>query len=141
LRCGSAQRGQVVEDVEASAKGREHEIVFAFLNHEIANLNRRESSAEAGPLLPAVPGEPETELGADVEHVRILRIVDQRVDGSFRRKIARDRSPAATEIGALEEIGFVIAGHVAVECGVHRARVVARRHHARDLRGVRHAGE
>ena len=65
------ERRVVVQDVEAPAERREDEVVLAFLHRQVAHGNGGEVVAQADPLLAAVDGEEQAELGADEEEIGI----------------------------------------------------------------------
>ena len=96
----AAQRLKVIEDVEAAAEGREDEVVLALLDREIAHLDRRQAALQLDPLLAAVGGEEEAELGAGEEEVPVARILDEGVDRAALRQVAGDRDPALAAVGA-----------------------------------------
>ena len=64
-RLDRAQWCVVVEDVDAAAKRPDDQIVFTLLNIQVANCNRRQTTFQLNPLLPAINGKEETELGSD----------------------------------------------------------------------------
>ena len=98
----------VVEDVEAAAERREHEIVLAFLDRHIAHGNRRQVRAQPNPLLAAVNGKEQTELGPDEEQVGVDVILGKREHRVIVRQIAGDR-PAPAAVGALVDVRLEVA--------------------------------
>ena len=121
------ERRVVVENVEAAAKGGEDQIVLAFLNGEVADGNGGKIAAQADPLLAAVDGEEQAELGADEEEIGVDGVLSDGERGAIGGEVAADGSPIRAAIGALQDVGLEVVVLVVVKECVDGIRVVASR--------------
>ena len=145
LRAQGAQRRDVVDDPDAAAVRGDDEVVVARLDDEVAHGDRGELVAlEAGPGLAAVDRDPQAELGAEEQQVRLLRVFldDVRVAADAACVLRRDeRLPGLAVVARHVEPRVVIAERVAVERRVSRGRIVPARLDPADPRGLRQALE
>ena len=74
-----AQQGVVVEDVDATTEGADHEILLAALDLEVAYGDGRKIAGEGMPVLAAVLGEVHAELRTHEEQVRVDVVLHDRV--------------------------------------------------------------
>jgi hypothetical protein len=118
------QRGVVVEDIEAAAKGRPHQIVLPLLDGEIPERDVWHPAGELDPTAAAVDGEKDAKLGADKKQLRSLVVLDDPPDDVTIRQIAGDRPPGPAPVGALQHIGIEISPFVVVEHHVRSVGIV-----------------
>jgi hypothetical protein len=62
-------------------------IVFAFLNHQVANLNCRQTAAHLNPLASAVNADEETKLSSGKQKILIHMVFGDRPDRPISRKV------------------------------------------------------
>ena len=109
-----AQRRDVIDDPDAAAMGCQHQVVVPRLDGQVADRHRRQMAAlERGPVGSGIRGDPQPELGAEEQQLR--------VDGIFldHMRIAAH----ALQVGGADEPGpgrpvimgdVDIRGHVAL---------------------------
>ena len=141
----AAQRGDVVDDPDAAAVGREHQIAVARLDGEIAHRHRREVSAlELRPVRTAVDRDPQAEFGAEEQQLRVDGVFADHVrvaahaPGIFR---GDERGPAPAVVGRHVQVRRHVAEGMAVEGRVRRARRERARLHPVDPAVLRQAAD
>jgi hypothetical protein len=78
FRPGLAQRRIIVEHIETSTEGGDHQIVHRPLNAQITNGDGRQAGLEPIPLLAAIDREIEAEFGPGEQQIRIDMILGER---------------------------------------------------------------
>ena len=87
-----SQRGVIIQHIKATAEGRQHDVVLALLNRDIAHLRHGESALELRPLLTAVDGDEQSELRAGEDEILVDVIRRQRRVGvEIGRASCRER--------------------------------------------------
>ncbi len=135
----ATQRLEIVQDVEPTPEGREHEIVVLRLERHVPHLDRGQSAPESCPVLPAVVREERPEFGTGVQQVGVLVVLQHHVHRSSLGEVFGDHPPGATEVRAPGDVRLVVTRFVVVERDVHRVHVVDGRGDAGDERGIGHA--
>ena len=131
----------VVEDPDAAVVSGEDEVIVAWMNDEIVERHPRHVVLELGPMLSAVEGQEQTELGTEIEQVRILRILAQGVERAILRQIALDGGPRLPVVPGFEDVVRVVAAAMIVGHEIDEAGVVARGLEPGDPRRLRQAGD
>ena len=113
---------------------RNYEIVVARMNREIAHRHRRQIAALVmGPLLAAIHGDPQPELGAEEQEILVDEILFEDVGIPTYRTLGGDeRRPRRAEIGRFVGIWPHVAERVDVKRGVDRTGVEMARFDRRD---------
>ena len=98
----------------------ENQVRLAGLDDNVIDRNRREiSSFILRPVLAAIHGNPEAELGAEEEHVAIDRIFFDHVSVTANTALLRRKGgPGLAIIRGPVGVGLHVAEGVPVECGV-----------------------
>ena len=136
-----AQQGVVVEDVDATTEGADHEILLAALDLEVAYGDGRKIAGECMPVLAAVLGEVHAELRTHEEQVRVDVVLHDRVRRAAGRQITADRLPGTPAVVAARYIGSEVALLVIVEDGIDHVLIVQRGDDVLDQRHVGDAAE
>jgi len=80
-----SQWREIVKDIEAATEGRDHKVVFALLDDDVTNRNRRHAAFELRPVTASIQREEQAELGACKEKLRIDWILSDGKDDSVLR--------------------------------------------------------
>ncbi len=138
-----AQRGVVVEDEDPAPERRRHQVLAVPVEHHVAERDGRRAG-QLRPLVAAVYGEEDAELGGGEEEVRVHVVLDRPPDQVPVRQVAGDGGPRAAPVRALHEVRREVAVLVVVERHVDGVPVVVVRldvvheRHVRDVRHVAH---
>ena len=92
-----------------------------------------QTALELVPLLALIEGDPQAELGAGEQHLRLHVILDQRVGDLTVGHIAADRLPAAPAIPADRDVRVEVPLLLVVEGGVDHLVIVERRLDVADV--------
>jgi len=114
----------------------QHQIRLACLHHDVIHRHRGKiRSLVLRPPLPAIHRDPETELGAEKEHVAVHRVffdhVRKPAHAAFLR---RQRRPALPVIRRLVDVGLDVSERVPVKGGIGCAFIEAAGLDGRDPR-------
>ncbi len=110
-----AQRGVVVQDVEAAPEGGADEVVLPALDGEVAEGDVRRAAAELHPLLAAVDGEEDAELRPEEEQLGADVVLDDAPQDLSLRQVTGDRGPGPAAVGALQQVRGEVARLVVVD--------------------------
>ena len=99
-----AQWRVVIEDVEAAAKRRAHQVVLPRLDHEITERNVRAAALELGPVIAAVHREKHAKLGAEKQEPRLHVILHHAPEHMTLGEVVRDALPRTAAVFALQDI-------------------------------------
>ena len=134
-----AERGVVVDHVEAAAEGGGHQVALALLDLELAHGDRRQAAVEVHPRLTAVDRDEGPELGAQEEQARLDVVLHDREARAVVGQAAGDHGPVGAAVRGLEHVGTEVVALEVVDHDEHLVGVVERGldvvHEAR----VRHA--
>ncbi len=135
-----AQGRVVIENVEAPAEGREHDVVLAAVEVDVADLDGGELALELDPVRALVDGEVDAVLGADEEQLRFDVVLHHGVGDFSIWQVAGDRAPGPAAVAADKDVGFEVAPLLVVEGRVDGVLVVHRGLEPADVGHRRHAG-
>ena len=76
-----------VEHIKPAPECRNHQIALSRLNHHVAHRDRRQSSLQPHPVLPAIDGEERSELRARKQQIRIHCIFRKRQHRTVLRQV------------------------------------------------------
>ena len=135
------QGGVIIEDIDAAAKGADHQVVHLRLDSDVAHGDGWKATAHLLPALPAIDTNEHPVFGPHKEQGGLYVILADRVDRTACRKIAGDGAPRTATITGAKHVRLEITALVVVEAGVHHVGVVRGGGQVRHVARVRHAGE
>ena len=118
------QRGVVVEHEETSTERGADQVILTSLNGEVSKRDRGNVPRQLHPGSAGTRAEVETRLGSGEEQIRLDVVLHDPPHQRPVGQIAPYRSPGAAPIGALQQIGRVVAELVVVESGIDGVGVV-----------------
>ena len=142
LRFGQLlERSEIIKNEHPTAVGAEHEIVPLLLNLQVPHRHTRYAAFQLCPVHAIVDGEKRPELRPNEQQIGLPEMFTDHLYRPTVGKVAADRGPRRTEVGAAHDIRFEVIAPVSVERSVQRARVVPRELHPTHEGGVRHTRE
>ena len=118
-----AQRGVVVQHVEAPSEGGAHDVLVAPVQLQVAEGDGGRARQPV-PVSASVGREVEAPLRRDEEQILILMVLLNRPHDGSVLQVPGDGRPALPVVVAPEDVGGVVAGLVPVRDREHRRRVV-----------------
>ena len=134
VRSERAERRDVVDDPDAASVRGDHQVVVPGMNDQVAHRDAGQvASLVLGPLPAAVEGNPQSQLGAQIEKIAVDRILAQHVRVAAHGSVSGNEwRPRFAEIGGAIRVRTHIAERVRVERGVRGPFVEMARIDVRD---------
>ncbi len=106
------EQGEVVEHPERAAVRRDHHLLLAPVDGDVAHLHVRQVQAERLPALTAVEADVHRVLRPQEEELRVARILPHGEDVLVGRQAVGHRRPVLAVVGGLEHVGREVVPHV-----------------------------